>query len=80
MAGQPGIHALVICLRRARHERQAAGAQTADRLENIVGAAGDVLNALALIGVQIFLDLAVRVGGFVQRNTDAAIRAGQRAW
>ena len=41
-------------------------------------AAGDVLDALAAIDVEIFLDLAGIAGVLVDRNPDLAVRAGQR--
>ena len=44
---------------------------------DVQAAAGDMLNALALILMQIFLDLAFVVGGFVDRYADLAARARQ---
>src|SRR5580692_6628750 len=38
-----------------------------------------MLNAFALILVQIFLDLTFAVGGFIQGNPDLSARTGQRA-
>ena len=50
-----------------------------DRGVDVMAAAGHVLDALALVGVQVFLDLAAVVGGFVDRDADLAVRAGQGA-
>ena len=44
-----------------------------------LAAAGDVLDALAAIDVEIFLDLAGIAGVLVDRNPDLAVGAGQRA-
>src|SRR6266436_5360380 len=58
MLRQPRIDLLEIGGGRRRHERQAGGAQGFDGLVDVLGAAGDVLDALAAIYVEIFLDLA----------------------
>ena len=42
------------------------------------GAKRDVLDALAVIGGEIFLDLRLVVGAFVDRDADLAARAGHR--
>ena len=46
---------------------------------DVAHAAGDVLDALALVDVEIFLDLPGIAGVLVDRNPDLAVRAGQRA-
>src|SRR6266436_2647773 len=58
MLGQARIDLLEIGVGRRRHERQAGGAQGLDSLVDVPGAAGDVLDALAAIYAEIFLDLA----------------------
>src|SRR5262249_39530437 len=45
---------------------------------DIARTAGDVLDALAAIDVEIFLDLAGLAGILVDRNPDLAVGAGQR--
>ena len=49
-----------------------------DGAVDILGAAGDVLDALAAIDVEIFLDLAGIAGVLVDRNPDLAVGTGQR--
>src|SRR6476659_4592436 len=46
---------------------------------DITAAVGDVLDALAAIAIQIFLDLAGLASVLVDRNPDLAVGAGQRA-
>ena len=46
---------------------------------DVADAAGDVLDALAAIDLEIFLDLAGLAGILVDRDPDLAVRAGQRA-
>ncbi len=79
MPRQARVDLLEIGLRRRRHERQAGGAQRLDGAVDIARAAGDMLDALAAIGVEIFLDLPGIAGILVDRNPDLAVRAGQRA-
>jgi hypothetical protein len=69
----------VIGIGRRRHESEAPRRQALHGGVDVLAAAGDVLNAFALILVQIFLDLAFVVGGFIQRNPDLSARACQRA-
>ena len=76
MLGQPRIDLLEIGVGRRRHERQAGRAQRLDRLVDVPGAAGDVLDALAAIDVEVFLDLAGIACVLVDRNPDLAVRAG----
>jgi hypothetical protein len=78
MLGQAGIDPLEIGVGRRRHERQAVRAQRLDGAVDVARAAGDVLDALAVIGVEIFLDLPGIAGILVDRNPDLAVRAGQR--
>src|SRR5262249_42224161 len=75
---QPAVDPLVVGHGRRRHEGEALAAQPFDRRIDSAAAAGDVLNALAVILVQVFLDLALVVRRFVDRNADLAIRTGQR--
>src|SRR6201999_4365715 len=70
---------LEIGVGRRRHEWQGAFAQAFNGTMDIARAAGDVLDALAAIDVEIFLDLAGRAGVLVDRNPDLAVGAGQRA-
>src|SRR5580700_3904199 len=58
MAGQPRVYFFIIGRRRRRHEGQSVAAQPLDSFVNVAAAAGDMLDAFAIIGVQIFLDLA----------------------
>src|SRR5215471_2426281 len=46
---------------------------------DVAAAAGDMLDALAAIGLQIFLDLAGVAGILIDRNPDLSVGAGQRA-
>src|SRR5690349_11793098 len=78
MLRQPRVDPLEIGLRRRRHEGQARLAQGLDRAMDVAHAAGDVLDALAAIDVEIFLDLPGIAGVLVDRNADPAVRAGQR--
>ena len=79
MLRQARIDLLEIGLRRRRHERQTRIAQRLDGAVDVARAAGDVLDALAAIDVEIFLDLPGIAGILVDRNPDLAVRAGQRA-
>src|SRR5204862_2780444 len=78
MLRQPRIDLLEIGLRRRRHERQAGFAQRFDGAMDFTHAAGDVLDALTLVDVEIFLDLSGIAGVLVDRNPDLAVRTGQR--
>src|SRR6266446_836396 len=53
---QPRVDLLEIGFGRRRHEGQAVGAQALDGAVDVLGAAGDVLDALAAIDAEIFLD------------------------
>src|SRR5665213_1151256 len=78
MLGQALVDLLEIGLRRRRHERQATGAQALDGAVDVLRAAGDVLDALAVIYAKILLDLTGLSGVLVDRNPDLAVWAGQR--
>src|SRR5262245_1541207 len=78
MARKPRRDSLIICIRRWPHEGEAVRAQPFDGGINILAAAGDMLNSLALILMQKFLDLTLVVGGFVQRYPDLSAWARQR--
>src|SRR5262249_15645334 len=78
MAGHTLVDALVISGRRWRHKAQTVDAQLRNGGVDVAAAAGDVLNAFAFVAVQVLYDLASLVRGFVDRNADLAIRAGQR--
>src|SRR5215217_1220148 len=54
-------------------EVDAAGLHGLDGLENVLGGQGDVLDALAVVAPQEFLDLGVVVLAFVQRDADGAV-------
>ncbi len=79
MLRQARVDLLEVRIRRRRHERQSVGAQFFDGVIDILHAAGDVLDALAAIRRQIFLDLPGIARVLVDRNPDLAVRAGQRA-
>ena len=55
--GQAFVHSLVVAVGRRRHELDAARAERVDRGMDIVRAERDMLDALAVIGGEIFLDL-----------------------
>ncbi len=57
-------------------ERDAGRTHGLDGVVDIVGEAGDVLDALAVVLVEVFVDLALRIGGFVERNAHDAVRRG----
>src|SRR5471032_793328 len=59
-------------------ERHALELERLDRQVDVAGAQGDVLDALAVIGQEIFLDLRLVVGTLVDRDADLAARAGHR--
>jgi hypothetical protein len=77
MLWQARIDLLEIGAGRRRHERKASGAQGFDGLVDVLGAAGDVLDALAAIDAEI-LDLAGPARVLVDRNPDFSIGTGQR--
>src|SRR5262249_22166682 len=79
MLVKTGVDLLEIGRRRRRHERRGVGAERFDRGVDVAAAAGDVLDALAAIDVEILLDLPGIAGVLVDRNPDFSIRAGQRA-
>ena len=76
MLRQPRIDLFEIGVGRRRHEREAGATQCLDGLVDILGAAGDVLDALAAIDVEVFLDLAGVARVLVDRNPDLAVGAG----
>ncbi|CAM2148565.1 hypothetical protein PT2222_200015 [Paraburkholderia tropica] len=60
-------------------QRDIRSAQAVHRAVDVAGAERDVLNAFAVIRVQIFLDLTGRLAAFlVDRNTNLAARRGHR--
>src|SRR5258707_7787824 len=63
--GQPCVDPLEIGLGRRWHERKTGFAQAFNRAVDIAAAAGDVLDALAAIDLQIFLDLTGIAGVLV---------------
>ena len=56
----------------------AARAHAIDRAIDVVGAERDVLDALALVVVQEFLDLRLVVLALVERDADLAVGTGHR--
>src|ERR1043166_2856665 len=72
------VKPLVIGVRRAL-EWNAARRQYPHRHVDIVSAERNVLDARALIDVQMLPDLRFVVGGFVERNANLAVRAGHGA-
>ena len=72
MALHPVNREVVINVRRRRHELQAAPGDRFGSGVDVLGADGDVLDALAPVLLQIFLDLALVVGAFVDRYADLA--------
>ncbi len=77
VARQALVDLLVVGVR-DRLERHALGLERLDRLVDVVRAQRDVLDALAVIGREIFLDLRLVVGAFVDRDADLAAGAGHR--
>src|SRR5262249_28001088 len=61
------------------HELQAIGGERVRRVVDPLGADRDVLNALALVLTQIFLDLRSVVGRLIDWNSNAPARARQRS-
>ena len=79
MAGQAFLQHLVIGRGRRGHQRHARRADPVKTRDKIVADESDMLNTLAIIGAQIFLDLAAAGFAFlVQRNADLAVRRGHR--
>ena len=78
VAGDARVDAFVIGVRRVL-ERDAAAAQHIDGAIDVVGGQRDVLDALAAIFAQVFLDLRLVVLRLVDRDADLAAGAGQRA-
>src|ERR1700759_2479387 len=72
MLRQPRIDLLEIGLGRRRHEWQAISAQRLDGSIDVLAAASDVLDTLAAIDVEIFLDLPGIAGILVDRNPNLA--------
>jgi hypothetical protein len=77
VAGEPCVDRLVVGLRH-RHERHTAFAQRLDGAVDLARAERDVLDALAVIGLEIFGDLRLVVGALVDRDADLAVGAGHR--
>src|SRR5580704_11269195 len=59
-------------------ERHPLGLQRLHRFVDVGSAERDVLDALAVIGREVFLDLRLVVGALVDRDADLAARAGHR--
>src|SRR2546429_3098549 len=68
---------LVVGVRRVE-QLHARGAQLIDGGIDVAAMQGDVLDALAVILLEILLDLRAVVRGFVDRDADLAARAGHR--
>src|SRR5690606_39245193 len=79
VAGHARIHLLVIGGGRGGHEGQAVRPQALDAPVDVTAAAGDVLDAFALVVLEVFLDLALVVDRFVDRDADLAAGAGDGA-
>ena len=75
VAGHARLDALVVGLGRVL-EAHAARAHAIDGAIDVVGAQRHVLDALALVVVQEFLDLRFVVLALVERNADLAVGAG----
>ena len=74
MAGQARIQRLVIGVGHV-HERNAVSRKSLEAGEKVVAAERDVLDALALVGREVLLDLRFVVQGFVDRDADLAAGA-----
>src|SRR5215210_5738045 len=61
------------------HELDAGGAHSFHARVDVVRAEGDVLDALALVGAEVFLDLALVVRAFVDGDADLAAGRGEGA-
>ena len=77
MAGQALVNEVEIGVDRVL-ELHAARPQPVDGVEDVVGRQRDMLDALALVGAQELLDLAVFVLAFVQRDADLPVGRGHR--
>ena len=77
VTGQARVDHLVVGIRHV-HELDVARPQRLDGGVDVGGAQRDVLDALAAIGAQIFLDLRLVVGRFVDGDADLAAGAGHR--
>ncbi len=64
---------------RAGHELEPARGDRIGRGIDVIGADRDVLDAFALVALEIFLDLALVVGALVDRDADLAAGRGERA-
>src|SRR5690606_10226455 len=78
MTGDAAIDLLVVGIRGC-HELHAVGTQAPDGLVDIVGAQRDVLDALAVVFADEFLDLRLVVRRLVDRDADLAARRGHGA-
>ena len=79
VAGHAGEALLVVGVGRARHEGDAVGGERVGGIVELLAGDRDVLDALALVALEVLLDLAVGVGGLVDGNADAAAGRGERA-
>ena len=68
---------LVIRLGRRRHELQPALGDRVGRLVDVLGAHGDVLDALAIVPLEVLDDLPLLRPILVDRNPDTSARGGQ---
>src|SRR3546814_4810435 len=75
---QPPIDLLVVGVRHTLLERDPAGLQRFHRSVDVAGAERDVLDALALVLLEVFGDLRLVVGALVDRNADLAAGACHR--
>src|ERR1700733_5216172 len=75
VAGYAPIERLIIRVGRVL-KLHAALAHAIDRVVDVAGAEGDVLDALAFVVVQELLDLRLVVLAFIERNADLAVRTG----
>ena len=76
--GDARVDAFVVGLGRVL-ERHAAAAQHVDGAVDVVGRERDVLDALAAVFAQVFLDLRLVVLRLVDRDADLAAGARERA-
>ena len=76
---QPLVDVRVVDVVRRRHELHAAADQRLDRLVEVLRAQRDVLDALALVLLQVLLDLPLLARILVDRNADLAVGARHRA-
>jgi hypothetical protein len=76
--GTRAVDALVVGVRRVE-EAHLPRAQPLDRRVDVLGRQRDVLDALAVVGVEVLLDLRFLVLRLVDGDADLAAGAGERA-